>query len=183
MIFPKITNDSITVEWSDLGNKAQIYMVDLQQPAMDAIARYAVIRTSESSRTSHNFSGLQADTVYDFKITVFLRGSKRVTATGQARTLAKAVQTLRHSGQKAAANWQLRFRRRIHPSRQILQPASRSSGVTWAIKRKSTWSISAAAMDAIAVSPSFAPMKARGLRMTSAGSKPIPSMTSKSRYF
>ncbi len=93
MIFPKIASDSITVQWSDLGDKAQIYMVDISS-ANGRYSTFTIIRTDNSSRTSHEFDGLNADTVYDFKVTVILKGSGRwLTANGQARTLAAVTPT------------------------------------------------------------------------------------------
>ena len=92
MIFPKIASDRITVEWSDLGDKAQIYMVDISS-GNGRYSDFTVIHTNKSSRTSHEFDGLSANTVYKFRVTVFLKGSKRLTANGQARTLAAVTPT------------------------------------------------------------------------------------------
>ena len=90
MIFPKISKDSITVEWSDLGDKVLLYLIDIISSHHSERALYY---THINSQTSHDFGGLKADTVYNFKVTVFLSSSKRLTATGQARTAPNAPQT------------------------------------------------------------------------------------------
>ncbi len=90
MIFPQISKDHITVEWSDLGDKALLYVIDIVSGRHSERALYY---THINSQTSHDFGELKADTVYNFRVTVFLSGSQRISVTGQARTAPNAPPT------------------------------------------------------------------------------------------
>ncbi len=90
MIFPEISHDSITLQWTDLGERALLYTININSSGFaDFIRKFP----DSKPKTSHEFSGLKADTVYDFRITAFYGPNDRRIATGQARTLPEPTAT------------------------------------------------------------------------------------------
>ena len=85
MIFPKVSKDHITVEWSDMG-KVLLYFVEISR------GNYYEFVTPGAGTTSHDFGGLQAGTTYTFRITAYQDSGVNLVATGSAQTSPKTQQ-------------------------------------------------------------------------------------------
>ena len=86
MIFPKISKDHITVEWSDMG-KVLLYFVEIS-----GAGNYYEFVTPSAGTTSHNFGGLKAGTLYTFKITAYQDSGVNLVVSDSAKTAPETQQ-------------------------------------------------------------------------------------------